>query len=129
MAVPPPITLTRSGSRPSSFMQLRATIQNASLISQKSISDAFSPALSRAFWLAGTGPAPIMVGSTPANPMERIVASGLMPFFLAVSLDIKTMDVAAAFKGEEIPAVMTPSFLKAGFNEAMPSSVESPRTA
>ena len=49
----------------------------ASLISQKSISEALRPALSNAFWLAGTGPWPMMVGSTPANPMERMVAKGL----------------------------------------------------
>jgi hypothetical protein len=71
----------------------------------------------------------MMVGSTPANPIDRIVARGFIPFFLAVSLDINTMDVAPAFNGDEIPAVITPSFLNAGFSEAMPSRVESARTA
>ena len=53
----------------------------------------------------------MIVGSTPANPMDRIVAKGLIPFFFAVSLDMRIMEVAAAFKGEEFPAVMTPSGL------------------
>jgi hypothetical protein len=35
--------------------------------------------------------------------MERRVAMGWIPFFLAVSLDIRIMEAAAAFKGEEFP--------------------------
>ncbi len=99
------------------------------MISQKSMSEAFKPAFSSAFLEAGTGPSPIMVGSTPAKPMERIVASGLMPFFFAVSFDMRIMDVAAAFRGEEIPAVITPPFLNAGLNWERPSRVVSARTA
>jgi len=43
-----------------------------------------------------------------------MVAMGCIPFFLAVSLDIRIMEAAAAFKGEEFPAVTTPSGLNAG---------------
>ena len=50
----------------------------------------------------------MIVGSTPANPIDRIVAIGLIPFFSAVSFDINNIDVAAAFRGDELPAVITP---------------------
>ncbi len=101
----------------------------ASLISQKSTSLALRPARSRAFKLAGTGPWPMMVGSTPTKEMERMVARGLTPFFLANSLDISIRPVPAAFRGELTPAVITPSFLKAGLSLARSSRVVSPRTA
>ncbi len=62
-------------------MQFNATIQKASLISQKSISSAVKPACFSAISEAGTGPRPITVGSTPANPIETTFAKGLIPLF------------------------------------------------
>jgi len=53
----------------------------------------------------------MMVGSTPAYPMDRMVAR-VDAFFFAVSLDMSTMDEAAALRGDELPGVITPSFLK-----------------
>src|SRR5512136_3050115 len=97
----------------------------ASLISQKSMSLALRPACSRALRLDGTGPLPITVGSTPAQPMDTILARGLRPYFLAFFLDISIMALAPAFSGEELPGVICPSGLKEGFNWARASRVVS----
>ena len=74
---------------------------------------------------AGTGPEPMMVGSTPAQAMDTMVAKGLSLYSLAFSFDISIMAVAPAFNGDELPAVICPSGLNAGFSAARPSSVVS----
>ena len=92
-------------------MAYRATTEKASLISQTSISLGLRPAYSRAFLEAGTGPAPMRSGGTPATPKLTKLAMGLRPSFLALSLDMISIPVAPAFRGEELPAVIVPSAL------------------
>ena len=67
------------------------------------MSDTSSPAASSALRLAGTGPVPMMLGSTPAKPMERMVASASIPRASATSLAISTSAVAPALSGEALP--------------------------
>ena len=54
-ATAPPLTLTRSSSIPSMRIEFSVTEANASLISHRSMSSAFSPALSSAFCAAFAG--------------------------------------------------------------------------
>ncbi len=65
----------------------------------------------KAFLVAGTGPSPIVDGSTPATPNDTKLASGLSPSLLAFSRDMTSIHVAPAFMGEEFPAVTWPSAL------------------
>ena len=104
-------------------MALIVTMANASLISQKSISLTSIPACFRAILLAGIGPNPMTLGSTPAHPMEIILARGLSPDAFAFFSDISIIIHAAAFNGEELPGVMCPSALKDGCNWARASIV------
>ena len=67
------------------------------------MSSDFKPATFKAISLAGTGPRPITLGSTPAHPRDTILANGSIPRFLASSADIKQAIVAPAFNGEELP--------------------------
>ena len=53
-----------------------ALARRASLSSIKEMSFRVSPARFNAFWVAGTGPIPMMAGSTPATAMETIRPSG-----------------------------------------------------
>src|SRR6266550_1769595 len=81
IAIAPPFGLTRlspkSTSRPR--RQAKTCAANASLISITSMSLSVRPARSSAFFAAGTGPKPMMRGSTPATPVERIRAIGRLP--------------------------------------------------
>ena len=54
-ATAPPLTLTLSSSMPSRRIEFSVTEANASLISQRSMSSAFSPAFSSAFCAALAG--------------------------------------------------------------------------
>ena len=80
---------------------------------------ASNPAFSKAISVAGTGPFPITLGSTPAQPIDLIVANGLSPASLAFSRDIKSIAPPPEFNGDEFPAVIFPFRLKAGFKVAV----------
>ena len=85
------------------------------------------PAFSRALRTAGTGPIPMMAGSTPetARVCQRIL--GLTPNSAAFSADIITTAAAPSLILEALPAVTVPSFLNTGVSCASRSTVESSR--
>src|SRR5579883_1998364 len=66
-AIAPPFTLSLSLSKPSSLPTATDCAAKASLASTRSISAIFSPPFSSASFVAGTGPIPMMRGSTPAE--------------------------------------------------------------
>ena len=77
--------------------------------------------------MAGTGPIPIIEGSTPASAYPVKVASIGKFKVLATSLVVKITAAAPSLMPEEFPAVTTPSFLKAGLREPRDSTVVSGR--
>src|SRR5690554_383330 len=113
-AMAPPFTFTLAVSQPRSRLTEIAWAAKASLASIRSRSSTVQPARSRQRWLAGIGPVPMMVGSTPALAWALMVASGVRPSSFALSA-LHTMTTAApSFREEALPAVTEPSFLKAG---------------
>ena len=75
------------------------------------------------FLVAATGPMPMMRGSTPASSPPIHVAIGVIPSSLAFSSLMTITAAAASFIPDELPAVTTPSFLKAGLSFARDSFV------
>ena len=123
MAMAPPLTLTLSGSRPSSRSTHRLWAAKASLDSTRSRSATVQPAFSSAFRDAGIGPVPMTAGSTPAVAEDTIRASGSSPRALASAALISTSAAAPSLSPEALAAVTEPSFVKAGFSPCMASSV------
>src|SRR5215813_10644500 len=76
-AIAPPFTFTLLRSRSSSFSTARYCPAKASLTSIRSMSSSFNPAFFSAAREAGTGPLPIILGSTPAIPQLTIRPIGL----------------------------------------------------
>src|SRR6266550_914783 len=68
---------TFAGSSASSRMQAMACAANASLSSIKSIWSMVRPARLSTFLVAGIGPRPMQLGSTPATAVATIRASGV----------------------------------------------------
>ena len=66
-AMAPPFTLTLAGSQPMSLIHRIAWAAKASLISISPGLFAVQPAFARHACSAGTGPMPMIVGSTPAE--------------------------------------------------------------
>lgn len=64
----------------------------------------------------GVGPRPITSGSTPALAQPTMQARGERPRSAASSASMSTRAAAPSFTPEALPAVTTPSFLKAGRN-------------
>ncbi len=67
------------------------------------------PARSSAFFAAGTGPNPMMRGSTPATPVEMIRAIGRAPAASPAFLLATIIATAPSLMPEALPAVVTPS--------------------
>src|SRR5579864_6869656 len=82
-AIAPPLTLTLLRSRPSSFSTARYCPAKASFTSIRSISSSLSPAFLSATREAGTGPLPMILGSTPAMPQLTMRPMGFSPRFSA----------------------------------------------
>ena len=123
----PPLTLVLPRSALSSFSQARTTEAKASLISKRSMSSIDRPDFSRALAVAGIGPVSMVTGSTPARAKVWKRARGVRPSSLAFS---SLMIRAAEAPSEiwlELPAVILPSGLKAGFRLASVSAVVSGR--
>ncbi|RUS17500.1 hypothetical protein BC937DRAFT_89909 [Endogone sp. FLAS-F59071] len=119
----PPLALVISRFKPSSFSTARYCAANASFTSISSMSPSERPARSSAPLMAGTGPIPMIVGSTPTACQLTIRAKGVSPYLLtACSLAITTA-AAPSLMPEALPAVVTPPFLKAGLSFARLSSV------
>ena len=83
-------------------------MEKASLISNKPISSIFKPAFSRALSVDGTGPYPIISGSTPANANVINLAFGDTPSSLALLSLARSAAVAPSFKPAAFPAVTLP---------------------
>ena len=112
--MPPPRTLTLSRSNFSSRSQAITWAANASLISIRSMSAIVSPVRSSTFWVAGTGPIPMISGGTPAQLQPMIRASGVRPSARARSSSIRTMAAAPSVSPLELPAVTLPPSRKTG---------------
>ena len=112
----PPFGLMRASRscRPKARVQAKTCAANASLISMRSIWSKVRPARSNAFWLAGTGPMPMMRGSTPATAAEMILAIGWSLCARTPSSLANNNAAAPSLSPEALPAVTLPSFLKAG---------------
>ena len=90
-------------------MQAMACAAKASLSSIRSSSPAPSPARASAFRVAGTGPSPMQLGSTPATAVLTMRAMGFRPSSLATSGDATATAAAPSLMPLEVPAVTVPS--------------------
>src|SRR6185503_13191523 len=126
-AIAPPCTLSLSSGMPSSRWQYTDWLANASLSSNRSISEILSPVLASSFCTAGTGPMPMISGSTPTVANARNTPSGTMPSWSAVSRFMTSAAAAPSEIGDELPAVTLPPIANAGGSLASPSSVVSGR--
>jgi hypothetical protein len=78
-AIAPPLALTRSLSAPVSASHASTTDANASLTSNKSMSETARPARARACLVAGIGAVSIQTGSAPRAEIWCTRALGLTP--------------------------------------------------
>src|SRR6202167_967171 len=83
-AIAPPFTLVLSRGSFRIFSTARYCAANASFTSIKSICSSLSPASASAFWMAGTGPMPMICGGTPAVAQPTMRPSGLHPRSFAI---------------------------------------------
>ena len=111
-------------SNPSSLTTAIDCAANASFASIRSRSSIFQLAFFSAFWTAGTGPIPIIDGSTPTDDHETIFAIISKPKSLALDSFIIKTAAAPSFRPDAFPAVTEPSFLKTGFKEEILSKVD-----
>ena len=116
IAMAPPFTFTFSISKPSSCIQAILCDAKASFNSIRSRSATVIFARCNAFSVAGTGPMPIIEGSTPLTAMLHTVAMGINPYFSTAALLASNMADAPSFIPLLLPAVTVPSFTKAGFS-------------
>src|SRR5699024_5668106 len=120
--MPPPLTLTRSASTPSSRCQATTTGANASLTSNRSMSLAFIPARSRTVRVAGMGADNIITGSSPTTLMWRTAARGRNPRCSATWSAMRSTAADPSTIWEELPAVTRPSGTKDGLSPASASN-------
>ena len=85
------------------------------------------PARSSAFRVEGTGPMPITAGSTPAEALATMRASGSRPSSRARSSLVTTTQAAPSLICEALPAVTVPPCLKIGLSAARRSRLVSGR--
>ncbi|MCY1361318.1 hypothetical protein D9M69_479790 [compost metagenome] len=125
----PPLGLTRgsSSARPSSRSTARPWAAKASLSSITSMSARDRPVSSSTLRVAGTGPMPMMRGSTPAVAMPTTRARALRPWRLAASGLASSRAQAPSLTPEALPAVMLPPWRKGVPSLANCSRVVSPR--
>src|SRR3954447_22493734 len=126
-ATAPPFGLTLAGSRSSSFMTARAWAAKASLSSMTPMSSRLSPALSSARLTAGTGPMPMIDGSTPAVAYASTRARTGAPSSWALSSLSRVTAAPASFMPLALPAVTVPSGLKTGLSLPITSALASGR--
>src|SRR5688572_1005897 len=127
IAMAPPLTFTLSRSRPSSFSQARYCGAKASLISIRSRSANFRLARPSALRIAGAGPMPINVGSTPTVAHDTMRPSGFSPLSFTAFAPAITRAAAPSTMPLALPAVTTPSFLNTVGSLASTSIVVSGR--
>src|SRR5271166_4216103 len=119
----PPLTLIRLVSQPISLLTAQACAAKASLISMRSKSEGFQPAFSRQRFEAGTGPMPMIDGSTPDEANALILAIGLRPSCCALAALITSTAAPPSLIPDAFAAVTVPSLAKAGLRLATESSV------
>eukprot|EP00965_Chrysotila_dentata_P195212 6176861-Pleurochrysis_carterae.AAC.4 len=90
----PPLTLSLLMSSERALAHASTCGAKASLISTRSISSRVIPDRSRAAWIAGTGPMPITLGSTPTLAHPTSSASGLRPWAVTAASLATTMAAA-----------------------------------
>mmetsp|Transcript_17184 Transcript_17184/g.50772 ORF Transcript_17184/g.50772 Transcript_17184/m.50772 type:complete len:225 (+) Transcript_17184:104-778(+) len=117
-AMAPPFGFTLSIGMLSLSTQYVAWLANASLISKISTSSTERPAFSRAFGMATAGPMPMTAGGTPATAEDLRVASTGRPNRCAVDRFAISTAAAPSLTWDELPAVVVPPRLKAGFSLA-----------
>jgi hypothetical protein len=71
-------------------------------------------AFANAARLAGIGPVPMMLGSTPEVAQDTILAMGVMPRAFAVAALINTATAAPSLMPDAFQAVTLPSLSNAG---------------
>src|SRR6185503_4461538 len=118
-----PLTLIFFVSQPISLLTAQACAANASLISIRSRSAGFHPAFSSARRDDGTGPMPMIDGSTPDEANARILAKGLRPSCAARSAFMTSTAAAPSLIPDALPAVTLPCLSNAGRNAESASSV------
>ena len=91
------------------------------------MSSIFIPLRSSSFRVAGIGPVSMITGSTPTVVWSTIFARGVTPSSSAFSRVMSSTAAAPSETWEELPAVILPSSLKAGFSSASFSSEVSGR--
>mmetsp|Transcript_15119 Transcript_15119/g.29832 ORF Transcript_15119/g.29832 Transcript_15119/m.29832 type:complete len:237 (+) Transcript_15119:468-1178(+) len=111
MAMAPPSRLVMVRSMPRAFSHARYCAAKASLTSMMSMSLSVSPAHASVFSIAGTGPYPMMEGSTPADAQATMRERGLRLCFLQASSLARMSDPAPSEMPEALPADTRPSFL------------------
>ena len=105
------------------FRQPSTCEANASLISMMDISSRVKSARFNASLMASTGPTPIILGSTPIAPDDRILAIGLKPNFSSACFEPIISAAAPSLIPDALPAVTTPSLFK-GLSFCNASTVE-----
>src|SRR5690606_15901377 len=127
IAIAPPFTFVFSWSRPSSRATAANCGANASFTSTRSMSSSVRPAFSSAFRLAGAGPIPMMLGSTPAMPHDTRRPIGLRPLRSAQARLATTHAAATSPMPLALPPLARPPFPKLRRSPASTSSVVSGR--
>ena len=108
-------------------MQWTDWAAKASFISIRSISSQVRPVFLNSLRQAWTGPSPIISGSQPASAKFSTMAMIFRPIFSAFSRSMTMTQLAPSTRGEELPAVETPSGPKEGFSFARDSMLQSSR--
>ena len=121
--MPPPRTFNRSRSNFISRSHAITWAAKASLISIRSMSASERPVFSRTFWVAGTGPIPMISGSTPAQDQPITRASGSLPSARARDSLVSTIAAAPSVMPLELPAVTVPPGRNTAFSFASASIV------
>src|ERR1700676_3495915 len=103
-AMAPPLTLTLDESSWKACRKRSTTEAKASLISKRSMSDSFIPAVLSTFLVTSTGPVSISAGSEPILAKARTRARGLRPAFCPASLLPTRTAAAPSTIPEELPA-------------------------
>ena len=107
-AIAPPLTFSFSSGIGSSRSTASTCGANASFSSTRSKSAKVRPVRSNSLRIAGTGPMPMMRGSTPAEAHPMMRASGVTPSAAHAAALISTTAAPPSVMPDEVPAVMMP---------------------
>ena len=110
-AMAPPFGFRRGSlsANPHSRIDANPWAAKASFNSMTSISAKLRPARPSALFAAGTGPIPIIAGSTPAEAAAAIRARGVNPWAFTASASARISAAAPSFTPDALPAVTVPS--------------------